>query len=202
MPQCRYTTRNEVILMKNRIFNSVITLVVLTFICMGQAIIKKKQHQQSTKTNTGNLTTKMVEKFIGTWKLVSTEGRPSGEKLERKPTGYIIYDSNGHVYVQIMLRNDRTKFISDGLAKATTEEKAAAYDSYVAYYGTYTINEAEGIIMHHVEGSLDPNEVGNDLIRYFEFSGNRITLIPTRLAGGKLIPKSELSRRLTWERVK
>jgi hypothetical protein len=49
--------------------------------------------------------------------------------------------------------------------------------------------------------SDNPNDVGKDLVRYFEFSEERITLIPTRLVGNDLAPKSEVKRRLTWEKV-
>lgn len=186
-------------MVKKRILNSAITVVV----CLVQSNSQMLRSQQTVISHRRQERKSVIsEKFVGTWKLVSTEGRPSGTKHERNPTGYIVYDSTGHMHVQIMLRNDREKFASEDLVKATVEEKALAYDGYVAYYGTYTINEAEGIITHHLEGSLDPNDIGKDLIRYFEFSGARITLIPTNLVRGKLKPKSEVERRLTWERVK
>jgi hypothetical protein len=161
-------------------------------------------HEQSNKTGLSQVAdtrSDISKRLVGTWRLVTTEGRPGGAKREHNPSGYIIYDSTGHVNVQIMLRNDRARFVSEDLAKATIQEKALAFDSYLSYYGTYTVNEAKGIITHHVEGSLDPNDIGKDLVRYFEFSEDRITLIPTRLVENNLVPKSEVKRRLTWEKV-
>src|SRR6266850_6525333 len=92
----------------------------------------------------------IAEKIIGTWRLGSIEDhRPNRPENEFNPTGYIMYDSTGHVAVQNMRRGDRAKFASEEIAKATTEENAAAFSSYRAYYGTYTINEVAGTITHH-----------------------------------------------------
>jgi len=44
--------------------------------------------------------------------------------------------------------------------------------------------------------------VGKDNIRYYEFSGDRLILIPTNIVDGKLTPKASATVRLTWERVK
>ena len=81
------------------------------------------------------------KRLEGTWELVKTEGRPSVPKSEHNPSGYIIYDSAGHVHVQIMFRNDRKRFFSKDSLKTTTDEKAVAYDSYLAYYGTYMTDD-------------------------------------------------------------
>ncbi len=183
------------------ILNSVITLALLSSMCLGLINIEQKRSGQTRVSQAAEPRSDISKRLIGTWKLVTTEGRPAGTRSEHNPSGYIVYDSTGHVNVQIMLRNDRERFFSEDLAKATIKEKALAYDTYLAYYGTYTVNDAKGTIAHHVEGSLDPNDVGKDLIRYFEFSNERITLIPTRLVGNALIPKIEVRRRLTWEKV-
>src|SRR5262245_28744549 len=82
------------------------------------------------------------------------------------------------------------------------EEIKAAFDWYVAYFGPYEVNEAERVVIHHVKGSIFPNEVGRDNIRYYEFSGDRLTLILTNRVDGKLTPKSSSAARVIWERVK
>ncbi len=102
--------------------------------------------------------------------------------------------------MQVTRRNDRAKFASEEIAKATAEEKAAAFSTYGTYYGTYTINEAVGTITHHVEGSLTPNDVGKDFVRYYKLSGNRITLMPVETNDRP--GTSQPVRGLTWERVK
>ncbi|MDQ3820549.1 MAG: lipocalin-like domain-containing protein [Acidobacteriota bacterium] len=143
----------------------------------------------------------MKKRIVGTWRLISIEGEPSVNRAEHNPTGYLVYDSTGHMSAQITYSDTRQKFASTNPSEVTAREKAEAYDSYVAYYGTYTINMHKRVITHHVEGSLNPNDVGNDLIRYFEFSGERLILSPTRLLNGKLAPKDKVKRNLIWERL-
>ncbi len=177
---------------------SAITLIVLAFLCLPQAHKAKARliASPAAKSKTG-----MAEKIIGTWRLISIEDhRTNRPENEFNPTGYIMYDSTGHMAVQITRHSDRAKFASEDIANVTTQEKAAAFSSYAAYYGTYTVNEAERTITHHVEGSWTPNDVGKDFVRYFRRSGNRITLMPTE-TNAKLGTSTPL-RSLTWERVK
>ena len=142
------------------------------------------------------------KKFVGMWKLISIDDRtPGNPNNEFNPTGYIIYDANGRMAVQITRRSDRTKFTSAKSMKATSDEKAAAFDSYSAYYGTYTIDAAAATVTHHLEGSLTPNDVGLIWVRYFRLSGDRISLIPVE-NNGKPQSKDQPIRSLTWERVK
>jgi len=164
---------------------------------------KKQTQQQSANLQTAKQKSAIVEKLIGTWRLVSIEDRrPNVSYPALNPIGYIVYDSTGHMSVQIVRRNDRARFASDDPAKATLQERADAFNTYLAYFGTYVVSESEGTVTHHVEGSLAPNQTDRDEVRYFEFSGERVILIPTQMIEGKLAPKTSLLRRLIWERVK
>lgn len=120
---------------------------------------------------------------------------------KRDWAGLLIYDATGHMAAQL-LPLDRPKFASGNRLQGTQEEIKAAFDGYFAYFGPYEVNEAEGVVIHHVKGSIFPNDVGRDNIRYYEFSGDRLILIPTNMVDGKLTPKSSATVRLTWERVK
>ncbi len=157
----------------------------------------KKEPLMATSTQSG-----IVSQFIGTWKMVSIEERkPNGEVVEprysARPSGYIMYDATGHVAVQIM-KPGRLRFASDDAAQATAAEAKSAFDGYGAYFGTYEINEAEGYVIHHVEGSVFPNYVGSDQKRGFELSGDQLILKPpTRQVGGE-----QHTTRVTWQRVK
>jgi len=143
------------------------------------------------------------DKFIGTWRLISYEDpTPNQDRPTKDAVGYIIYDSTGHMAVQINRRSDRPKFKAGSATKGTPEEIKAAFVNYTAYYGTYEVNEKEGIVIHRLEGSVFPNDIGKDNIRYYELSGDRITLTVPLIVGGKMAPKSASPRRLIWERVK
>ena len=120
------------------------------------------------------------EQFVGTWRLVSTEHRDSNGSLHypygQNPIGILMYDSDGHMSVQIM-RRGRPAIVA--IDSGTPEESRAAFGGYAAYFGTYDINEQEGSVVHHLEASLLP-WVGGDQKRLFVFSGDRLTLRPRR----------------------
>jgi len=139
----------------------------------------------------------LQEKFVGSWKLVSIEG-PNQQPIRGKPFGMIMYDNTGHMAVQIV-RGERPAFPSP--AKATDKERAQAYSTYTAYYGTYTFDPENHIVIHHLEGSLVPGQIGQDNIRYFELKGNRLTLSVANDGKGGRIPFKDTTRHLIWEKV-
>lgn len=151
----------------------------------------------ATSTKSG-----IANQFVGTWKMVSVEERrPNGEVVEprygARPSGYIMYDMTGHVAVQIM-KPGRSRFASNDAAQATQAEAKSAFEGYGAYFGTYEVNEAEGYVIHHVEGSVFPNYVGTDQKRFFELSGDQLVLKPPpRQVGGE-----QHTTRVNWQRVK
>jgi hypothetical protein len=81
---------------------------------------------------------------------------------------------------------------------STPKEIEAAFKGYIGYYGTLTIDKAEGVIITHVNGASFPNWIDSDQVRYYEFNGDRMILsTPPMLVGGK-----ERVGKLIWERVK
>ena len=139
----------------------------------------------------------LQEKFVGSWKLVSIEG-PNPQPNRGKPFGMIMYDNTGHMAVQIV-RGERPAFPSP--AKASDKERAQAYSTYTAYYGTYTFDSEKHIVIHHLEGSLVSGQIGHDNIRYFELKGNRLTLSVANDGKGGRIPFKDTTRHLIWEKV-
>ena len=140
---------------------------------------------------------KPADEFVGAWKLVSFERRtPAGEltyPMGDRPVGRLTYDAFGRMSAQLM-QPDRPKFKANDAARTgTAEEKVAAYNGYTAYYGTFTVNEADHMVVHHVEASLYPNWVGSDQRRAYEFSGDQLILRVSNAAG---------ESRLVWERVR
>jgi hypothetical protein len=139
----------------------------------------------------------LQKKFVGSWRLVSIEGL--NQIVKGKPSGIIMYDNTGHMSVQVTL-GDKPVFPALG-AKATEHEKAAAFDNYIAYYGTYTFEPENGIVIHHLEGSHVPSQIGQDNIRYFEFSGNRLTLSVANDGKGGRLARADSSAHVTWEKI-
>jgi lipocalin-like protein len=99
-----------------------------------------------------------------------------------------------------IVRGDRPAF-PNGRVRATDKEKAAAFDSYTAYYGTYTFEPENGIVIHHLEGSITPGQIGQDNIRYFELQGNRLTLSVANDGKGGRLARKDTTSHLTWEKI-
>jgi len=123
----------------------------------------------------------------------------SYQNVKGKPSGIITYDNTGHMSVQIVL-GERPAF-SDARAKASDKEKAAAYGTYVGYYGTYTFEPENRIVIHHLEGSIVPSQIGRDNIRYFELNGNRLTLSVANNGRGGRLARKDTTAHLTWEKI-
>ena len=137
-------------------------------------------------------------KFVGTWKLVSFEicfadgsvFSPFGDH----PCGTLIYDDKKKFAAQLM-RSNRRKFESNDHLKGTPEEIKEAFEGYVAYFGTYEINDDKTVI-HKVSGSLFPNWIGDDQIRYYKFFENYLELSTPPMQAADLT----FTGVLTWER--
>jgi hypothetical protein len=93
------------------------------------------------------------------------------------------------------MRPDRPTFQSASSGRGSAEEKIAAFDGFIAYYGTYVVNEKDHSVIHHVEASLYPNWVGSDQRRLYKFSEGKLILRAINGSGG---PGTE--SRLVWER--
>jgi len=140
------------------------------------------------------------DEFVGTWKLVSFEMRRSDGQtvypFSRNTVGMLSYDSKGNISVQVM-GTDRPAFAINDQMKGSPEEIKAAFEGFTAYFGTYETDEEKGTVTHHVKGSLLPNLVGSDQIRFYEFSGDRLTLkTPPIQVGGITVTSL-----LIWERI-
>jgi hypothetical protein len=137
--------------------------------------------------------------LAGAWKLLVLEFRSDGQVVDplgRDAAGTCLYDTTGHMSLQIM-RADRPRFAAADMLGGTSEEVDAAAKGYIAYGGTYVEDAIHGVVVHHVTHSLFPNWVGTDLVRFFKRSGDRlITGNPTVVVGGHLMDVM-----LVWERL-
>jgi len=159
----------------------------------------------------------LKEKIVGTWKLVSWESiRPDGRVVNLwmgpHPTGVIMYQSNGYMAVQIMADPRPTFKQNPSTINSPDDEFRKAFFGYYAYWGTYTINEAGTGVVHHLQGSLRPSEVGIGYRRSVSFDGTKVVITTPRcykagqqlphdlLESMKIPADEEQFNRLTFER--
>ena len=136
--------------------------------------------------------------FVGTWRLVSFEIRTANGEVSypfgEDAAGYLIYSQDGYMAASIMDAN-RARFASSDFRASSPEEKRAAFDTYITYCGTYEVKDDK--VTHHAEISLFPNWSGTDQERFFEISGDQLTLRtpPTKFEG------DEITGHLIWQRT-
>jgi len=138
------------------------------------------------------------ERFIGVWKLVSCERKSTDGRIEfpygQKPVGRITYDRAGRMSAQLM-RQGRRSTVPSGVsfiaANASGEEIREAVDGYIAYFGSFDVDEAATTVIHHVQACLVPGWVGADLKRTYRFSANRLTLTAVTTSATVLVWEGE-----------
>jgi hypothetical protein len=133
------------------------------------------------------------KQLIGSYKLISYDSYDEKGAVTRLPydVGQISYDAAGRMSAQLM-RSDRAKFTNG--QRATEAERAAAFSSFISYFGHYTIEPDKGTVTHHVEGALSPGMLSNDLVRYYEFSPDKKSLFLSVKNGDRVAGK------LRWDR--
>ena len=73
---------------------------------------------------------------------------------------------------------------------ASAEEIREAVNGFIAYFGTFDVDESAKTVIHHVEACLVPGWVGTDLKRNYRFTANRLVLTAATTS----------VLELTWER--
>ena len=60
--------------------------------------------------------------------------------------------------------------------RPTLVEANDTMQSYVSYFGSFSVDSAEGVVVHRAAGHLDPNKVGVDTSQAFEFREDQLVL--------------------------
>ena len=119
-----------------------------------------------------------AKRFIGTWRLVSDVS-----------TGLMYYDSLGNMAAQVMPNRARPRYAG---GQPTPEEAKDALAGYLAYFGTYSVDERAHTITHHRKANINPGQINDDAVRRYEFvPGDRVILTPV-----------DSGNRIIWERAR
>ena len=115
--------------------------------------------------------TSLREQMVGTWALVSTRTtRPDGSvygPYGPHETGTLIFERNER-FALILIDPDTPKFASNNREEPTSEEAMAAAKGGFAFFGSYSLNEADKTFVFHVEASNFPNFNGTNQKRLVE----------------------------------
>ena len=107
----------------------------------------------------------LKEQLVGTWTVVSwDQTAKDGTHFQRfgaSPKGVNVFAPNGHFYI-MFARADLPRIAASDPMKTTPEENKAVMEGSIAYFGTYTVDEATETISLRVEASTFPNQVGSE----------------------------------------
>jgi hypothetical protein len=145
--------------------------------------------------------------FTGSWRLIDIEINRQGSAdtapdpfFEPGSNGLIVYDPSGWMSVQISGPHRVSWEIPESRPAATLDQnmrlKAAAYDSYYAYFGTWDYDDINAVMTHHVKSSVIPAEVGLDYSQQVSVEGNRLIFIRQTRENGL-----QFTHRKIWERI-
>jgi hypothetical protein len=80
---------------------------------------------------------------------------------------------------------------------ATEGNNSTYLCAYDAYFGRYLVDTVAGTVMHYLDGALVPQDVGRQLVRHFQLTGD--TLIIN--FGVHRPDGAQLTRTVLWHRV-
>ena len=116
------------------------------------------------------------QQIIGTWKLSVLEDLVDNKwtrTFGENPEGYFSFDAAGHVSVQFQKEHGIKLFAGE---RPTPDEAKNAYDRYLAYFGTYTVDEHAGTFTSIVAGALNPALIGTKQTRKFEIKDHQLAV--------------------------
>jgi hypothetical protein len=135
--------------------------------------------------------------IVGVYRTIGedTVGADGKVTTDSSRTAQIMYSPDGYMAVVSMPNGRKLAARSSGgpdLNAATPEERSEAAKGMVCYAGHYELKGGE--VHHHVEMALNPNAVGQTIVRRVELKGNDLTLSSVPARDGS-------HRRIRWRRV-
>jgi hypothetical protein len=138
------------------------------------------------------------QRLVGTWSLISIMNtRPDGSKYEAfgpNTKGILMLDRGGRFSLQLM-GDARRKFAANNRLDGSPEENKAAVHGTLAYFGTYSVDGKDHVLVFHVERGSFPNWDGMDQRRSIILTGDQLTWKNAGASGGG-------SGELVWQRAR
>jgi Lipocalin-like domain len=141
-----------------------------------------------------------AEDLVGTWRLRSWKNIGSDgtavDALGEKPVGYIFYNRDGFVSVEIMAAQRAPYQVPDAFG-GTAEERSEAISTYLSYTGPFELLPDRDTVIHHIEVCSYPNWIGNAQVRFAKLEGDLLVLSTKPMVFQGVTRSAEL----VWERV-
>jgi hypothetical protein len=141
-----------------------------------------------------------AENLVGTWRLRSWKNAGSDGSevypLGERPVGYIFYNHDGYMSVEIMAEG-RVPFQEPDAFGGTPQERSEAISTYLSYAGPFELLADRDTVIHHIEVCSYPNWIGNAQVRFARLEGDVLVLSTKPMIFQGVTRAAEL----VWERV-
>ena len=142
-----------------------------------------------------------ANRLVGVWRLTDyTDEHKDPDDTQPfgpNPQGFLIYTADGFVSAQLM-KPGRPAFHSADWHHGTQQEYEASGSGYIAYCGTYEVDEEKATVTHIPSVSLLPNLIDGRQCRSIELQGDRLVL---RAAGAPVAGGLDVISRLEWKSI-
>ena len=139
--------------------------------------------------------------LVGAWRLISykqvTTDGASRDLYGAHPLGQLVYEVTGHMSVHLLMP-DLPRCGTQDRRKCPDTTARAAFDNYLGYWGRFKLSPDGKSITHIIEGASAPDWIGTSQERFFELTGDRLTITTPMQSIGGIASKSIL----VWEREK
>ena len=109
-------------------------------------------------------TSSLKKQLVGAWTITSvTVQQKGGQKLDpwgANSKGMVIFTNDGHFSI-INTRGDLPKLAAGNRLKGTADEDKALAQGSLAYFGTYTVDDAARTVTTRIDRSSYPNDDGS-----------------------------------------
>lgn len=143
----------------------------------------------------------LKDQLVGTWTLVSnTMEYADGKKedaLGGDQKGIATFDAKGN-FTWLIMGAARKPFKANNRMEGTLDEYKGAVQGTVAYWGTYTVDEAAKSVTFKIERSVFPNWDGTTRKSSITIAGDELKQVNEAIPSSKgtYVPK------LVWKRAK
>jgi hypothetical protein len=141
----------------------------------------------------------MYDDIVGSWTLVAWQRQAANGAISyplgQQASGSLIYAADGRMAVQMVAADRPLLGTNDALNGGTESQRASAYSSCLAYFGTFEVQDDH--VVHHVEASLFPDWSGQHQIRPYTLDGDTLTLHTPP----QHLPAGDVTNALIWRRL-
>jgi len=146
----------------------------------------------------GGAPAQTLKDIQGAWTLEALFVEAGDKKIEpygRNPKGMQIFDPSGRFSI-IVFRAGLPKVASNNRETSTPEENATILRGMIAYFGTYTFNEAVKMLTIKIENVSFTNWEGVEQKRLVSVAGDVMTVTNPTVSSGAGVAK------IVWKRAK